>query len=291
MAQKVTLKVSAMVAAYVRPEAAKGDKLKAARGEVPLRAGDLGALLFFLSRDRDPDVRSAALGTLRGLPVDLLVSIAASPETPPLVLDALARVHFDKDRVVTAILTHPEAEERTLEFLVAQGVDISSGLPAGSGPDKMNDSEEEAHEEEPGEESEEALSKYKLLQLMSIGEKVKMAMLGDKEWRSLLIKDTNKIVSTAVIKNPRITEPEILAMAKSSELNEEIIRLICMNKDWIKVYPIRKALVENSKTMLPKALRFLATLNEKDIAALAKSKNISSVLARQAQRIMLTKKK
>jgi hypothetical protein len=126
---------------------------------------------------------------------------------------------------------------------------------------------------------------------MSIGEKIKMAMVGDKEWRSLLIKDSNKIISTAVIKNPRITDPEILAIAKSAELNEEIIRLVSMNKDWVKIYPIRKALVENCKTPLPKALRFLSTLNEKDMAALAKSRNVSSVISRQAQRLHMNKKK
>ena len=64
-----------------------------------------------------------------------------------------------------------------------------------------------------------------------------------------------------------------------------------MNKEWIKLYPIRKALVENCKTPLPKALRYLATLNEKDILALAKSKNVASAVARQAQRLALNKKK
>ena len=148
-----------------------------------------------------------------------------------------------------------------------------------------------ALEEEVDEESEEFLSKYKLLQNMAIGEKIKMAMVGDKEWRTLLIKEANKLVSTAVVKNPRITEPEILAMAKSSELNEEVIRLISINKDWIKLYPIRKALVENCKTPLPKALRFLMTLNEKDLVTLAKSRNVPSAVSRQAQRYILNKKK
>ncbi len=306
MAQKVTLRVSAAAAAFVRPETPKEEKLKGARGEVPLRAADLGTLLFFLGRDPDPDVRSAAQGTLRGLPVDLLVSVASAPETHPLVLDALARLHFDKEKVAVGILAHPNVEERTVAFLAAQGKHLHRAVPgAAVGNTGEGDAGDEGGEEEvdggdPGEtgegeageteESDETLSKYKLLQHMSISEKVRMAMLGDKEWRSLLIKDTNKIVSTAVIKNPRITDPEILAIAKSSELNEEVIRLVCMNKDWIKIYPIRKALVENCKTPLPRALRFLSTLNEKDIQALAKSKNISSVLSRQAQRLVLNKK-
>ena len=297
MAQKVTLKVSAMAAAYVRPDTPKDEKLRAARGEVPFRANDLGVLLSFLGRDPDPEVRTAALRSLRELPDDVLFSIASFPETHPLVLDTLARVHFENVGLTAIIFTHPEVEGRTLEFLAEKGVNIPAGDLPETDPDFFDAGESEGDEEaaaegeeETAEEPEGSLSKYKLLQLMSISEKIKMAMLGDKEWRSLLIKETNKLIATAVIKNPRITEPEVLAIARSSELNEEVIRLVCMNKDWIKIYPVRKALVENCKTPLPKALRFLATLNEKDLLALAKSKNVSSVVSRQAQRLVLNKK-
>ena len=72
--------------------------------------------------------------------------------------------------------------------------------------------------------------------------------------------------------------------------NDEIMRVICANKEWIKNALIRKALVENSKTPLPAALRFVATLGEKDLASLAKSKNVSSVIASQARRILMSKK-
>jgi len=204
--------------------------------------------------------------------------------------------------MVKVILAHPALDSRTRLFLADKGeggapagpakavIDAGAGQDAGEEPPEAesvvppgDDKEEPADEEH--------FSKYKLLQNMPINEKIRMAMIGDKEWRSLLIKESNKLVSAAVIKNPRITESEILAIAKASELNEEVIRLVCMNKDWIKIYPIRKALVENSKTPLPRALRFLSTLNEKDLAAMAKSKNISSVIARQAQRLVLNKKK
>jgi hypothetical protein len=107
----------------------------------------------------------------------------------------------------------------------------------------------------------------------------------------LLIKDTNKLVSEAVIKNPRLTEAEVLFIAKSPVNNDDIIRDICANKEWTKNYQIRKALVENNKTPLHQALRFLSTLTEKDLAVFAKSKNISSVIATQARRSLLNKKK
>jgi hypothetical protein len=295
--QKVTLKVSAMAAAYVRTDAPRDEKLRAARGEVPCRANDLGIILCFLSRDPDPEVKAAALRSLRELSDDIPVAIASFPETHPLVLDMLARFHYGNEKLAELILSHPAVEERTVEFLAEKAMESQADDIAECseilepGEDEEGNEDDAAGEEQSEPEDEEHFSKYQLMQQMSIAEKIKMAMIGDKEWRSLLIKDSNKLVSTAVIKNPRITEPEVLAIAKSSELNEEVIRLVCINKDWLKVYPIRKALVENCKTPLPKALRFLATLNEKDILALAKSKNISSTIARQAQRLALNKKK
>jgi hypothetical protein len=298
VSQKVTLKMSAAAAAYVRADVAKEDKMRAARREVTLPPGDVGVLLFFLSRDPDPDVKGAAMQSLRDLPEELLLSVVMSPGTHPLVLDALARIHGDNVGLAEAILTHPDVNDQTVEFLAGKGYgdsdeDLSGGDVGSSeeGEKTADDEESSAPEESREEETEEHLSKYKLMQHMSIGEKIKMALTGDKEWRCLLIKDTNKLVSTAVMKNPRITDPEVLAIAKSIELNEEIFRLLCNNKEWIKIYPIRKALVENIKTPLPKALRFLATLNVKDILALSKSKNISSTIARQAQRIAMSKRK
>jgi len=140
------------------------------------------------------------------------------------------------------------------------------------------------------EETEQFQSKYQMSQAMGVGEKIKAALTGDKEWRSILIKDSNKLVSVSVIRNPRITDGEVLTICKSSVQNEEIMRIICANKEWVKNPLIRKALVENHKTPLPAALRFVATLSEKDLSILGKSKNVSSVIASQARRILLTKK-
>lgn len=298
MAEKVTLKLSAAAASFVRGDAPKQEKLKAARGEVPLDAGDFGTLLLFLSLDADPEVKAAAVKSLREMPDDLLTVIAGSPETHPKVLDLLARFHPGNGAVVEKILSHPAAEARTVEYLAMKGSSSFAARPVAASRDGRDggvpgEGEEAAEEEGAAvdEEGEEFLSKYKLSQQMGVADKIKIAMTGDKEWRTLLIKDSNKLVSAAVVKNPRITEPEILAVAKSKIQNDEIMRLICMNKEWLKNYPIRKALVENFKTPLPSALRFMATLTEKDLAALAKSKNVSTVISTQARRLLFNKNK
>lgn len=140
------------------------------------------------------------------------------------------------------------------------------------------------------EKSQEFQSKYQMAQNMGVGEKIKAALTGDKEWRSILIKDSNKLVSVAVVRNPRISDGEVLAIAKSAVQNEEIMRVICANKEWVKSPLIRKALAENNKTPIPAALRFVATLCEKDLSALARSKNVATVVASQARRTLMAKR-
>jgi phage FluMu protein gp41 len=233
------------------------------------------------------------------LELDLL-EVVSDSEIHPRILDALARLHHDRQEIADLILLNPGVDACTAEYLAARGnalacrqlavageIEEPEPLPAANEP---LDNEEPMEDEEPLEEEDEGfLSKYQLAQQMAIAEKIKTALTGDKEWRGLLIKDSNKLVSSAVIKNPRITEPEVLTICKGVVQNDDIIRLICANKEWAKNYQIRKALVTNSKTPLAKAIRYLNTLTEKDIASLAKSKNVSSVISTQARRIMAQK--
>lgn len=230
-------------------------------------------LLFCLSKDADPAVRATALSCIKELPGEVIKEYLESTVQHPLVLEALKLL----------CQNHPEATHFS-------DVPIISDVDPESEQDKTD--QEDLEEEDPvNEDDEQFLSKYKTAQLMGIGEKIKMALSGDKEWRSILVKDANKLVSGSVIKNPRITEGEILTLIKAGIQNDEIMRLICANKEWIKSYKMRKALIECNRTLVQNAMRYLGTMSEKDLAYFAKSKNISSVISTMAKRLLLNKKK
>jgi hypothetical protein len=204
------------------------------------------------------------------------------------VLAALARLYLNSHPALLILAARNDLPEATAAMVQERLSQLAPQIPpAGAAQTPAEDD----LDEEISEESEEFQSKYQLAQTMGTADKIKTALTGDKEWRTILLKDSNKLVSGAVIKNPRITEAEILAIAKSSVQNDEIMRLICANKEWTKNYMIRKALVENHKTPLPNALRYMATLSDKDLSFLAKSKNVSSVIATQARRVLLQKQK
>lgn len=120
---------------------------------------------------------------------------------------------------------------------------------------------------------------------MTISEKIKLATLGNMEARTILLRDPNRLIQNAVINSPRITESEVLGLAQSKNTSDEILRTIMNRREWTRQYVLRLALVQNPKTPLATAIRFLGTLRELDVKKLAKNKNIPSGVQVQARKI------
>jgi hypothetical protein len=288
-AETIKLKISPPVAECLRPGQSAEERLRNLESAAAMEPFDCIMLIFCLTRDGDPGVKAAAQAAFSSLPVETLLAVAGSHDAHPAVLDAIARVHYQREGIAEALLDNGSLSAPACSFLqkiIEQRYEESDESDESDEPDEPDESDGVVAENE-----EEFQSKYQMAQVMGIAEKIKMAMTGDKEWRTILVKDANKLVSAGVIKNPRITEAEIATLLKSGIQNDEIMRLICANKEWVKNYNIRKALVDNNRTPVQNALRYLATLNDKDIAGYAKSKNVSSVISTQAKRILLNKKK
>lgn len=132
---------------------------------------------------------------------------------------------------------------------------------------------------------------YRMILEMKMGQKLKLALTGNKSAREILVKDSNRLVSSAVLKNPRVTEDEVLKVANSKGASEDLLRNIGRNKEWLKNYNVRLGMIANPKTPLTISMKLLDTLNEKDLAKVAKSKNIASVLASTARRKVEAKEK
>ena len=122
------------------------------------------------------------------------------------------------------------------------------------------------------------------IQKMDVGEKAKLARAGDKEVRSILIKDSNKQVSMAVIGNPRMTIQEVEIIAASRNVTEDILREVAKNKDWCKSYTVILSLVNNPKTPIPISLSFIPKLRTLDLRFIAKSKGVPEAVRNTAKR-------
>ncbi len=132
-------------------------------------------------------------------------------------------------------------------------------------------------------------SLFAAMQKMSVMQKIKLARIGGKEARALLVKDRNRIVSSSVLASPKLTETEVVAFAQSRSIGDELLRVIANNREWTKNYQIKMALASNPKTPQPQAIKFLNYLQERDLRHLMKSKDVPSNISAHARRI-LTKK-
>ena len=120
-------------------------------------------------------------------------------------------------------------------------------------------------------------------------QKIMLAIKGGKEERALLIREANRLIQVNVVRNGRITEGEIAFIAQMRSINEEVLRIITSNRDWMKKYPIVKAIVLNPKTPLALSLNFFKRLIDMDLKVLARDTNVAEVLRREAKRFLAAK--
>jgi len=124
---------------------------------------------------------------------------------------------------------------------------------------------------------------------MSVSEKIKLATLGNKEARTLLLRDPNKLVCMAAVTSPRITDGEVMTLANSRTVNSDVLLHIYSNREYLKIYAVKMSLVKNPKVPLPTALKFLQTLQEKDMKELARDRNVPQTIQAQAKAHLLKK--
>ncbi len=138
---------------------------------------------------------------------------------------------------------------------------------------------------------EEDLTLYQKLLRMSVAQKIDRALKGTKEERSLLIRDSNKVVAMAVIQSPKITEQEVAAIAGMRNVHKDVLRHIGTNRQFIKKYKIILALVKNPKTPPDIALTLLNRLAERDLKGLVRDRGISEFVRQAASRLLKSRKK
>ena len=142
---------------------------------------------------------------------------------------------------------------------------------------------------ESGDVSPERVSLIRRIMFMNAKDRMKLAMKGDREARSILIRDSNKVVATAVINNPRVTEQEVENIAAMRTVADEVLRLIPRNRAWARSYTIIHNLARNPRTPVPTVVGILGRIRTKDLQHLAQNRNVSEGVRRQAMRLSQTR--
>ena len=144
----------------------------------------------------------------------------------------------------------------------------------------------------PGSPEEQALEEKHLtitqqMMKLSVAKKVEWAnKKGNREVRTLLLRDPNKLVQLAVIQSPRITDGEIAKVALSRTAPQEVLQYIYNNRQLMKNYQIKVNLINNPKMPVAVSMRFLSSLRAAEVKAVAKNKNVPHGLASAAKRLL-----
>ena len=238
---------------------------------VKIDAIKLGVLVKMLESNDTTD-RDVAARALKEIPPEDITSLLSDSRLVPEAMEYFARHAGQRHDWIKALLDNTSLSEEDRALLTAASV----SLP----PNKKETPE-----------NEEDLNIAQRIMQMNVGQKVKTAMKGDKEARTILIKDTNRDVYMAVLKNPGLKENEIEMLTKNTGTNVEILRAIANNREWVANRNILYGLVMNPKTPVSLSIRFLSRLGRKDLEFIAKSRSLPVALRNNAKRMISSKGK
>lgn len=131
---------------------------------------------------------------------------------------------------------------------------------------------------------EERLSTIQKIARMSVAERVQTALKGSREERIILIRDSNRIVSSSVLESPKLTDSEVEAISLMKNVSEEILRLVGTKREFAKSYTVIHNLVRNSRTPVATSLGMLNRILTNDLRALSRNRNVPEVIRKAAQR-------
>jgi len=124
---------------------------------------------------------------------------------------------------------------------------------------------------------------------LDIRGRITLAMRGSKEDRSILIRDSTKLVAIAVLESPKISDGEVEKIALQKNVLEAVLRAIPMKRRFAKNYSIMRNLVYNPRTPLDLSLGLMKNLLIHDLKNLSGNKEISDTIRKVALRMFRQK--
>ena len=232
---------------FKRGDVARDVRLDAAQGTLAPKAFEQLSILVLLLEDPDQEIRTIADRTLNSIPVEALQSFLARSDIP------IGLREFFGDRGVFPAEIPPLAEFD--EPLIDTDPD----------PEGEEDAEERG-------------TAVQTLAAMTFPQRLKAAVKGTREMRSVLIRDPNKLIASSVLSSPKVSEAEIESFAKMANVSEDVLRIIASNRVWMKSYAIVHSLTRNPKTPVGMSLHLMHRLAARDLAKLAVDRNVPEPL-------------
>ncbi len=125
---------------------------------------------------------------------------------------------------------------------------------------------------------------YRKILTLNTAQKAILAMRGGREERMILVRDSNRLVSVAVLRNPRITEEDVETYSRMRSISTDVLRGIGHNRDWLKSYAVVVALVNNPKTPPSVSTNLVGRLRNNELKRVKGNHDVPELIRRMARR-------
>jgi hypothetical protein len=115
--------------------------------------------------------------------------------------------------------------------------------------------------------------------------RIQLALKGNKEERSLLIRDGTKVVALAVLEAPKLSDGEVEKFALQKNVLEAVLRQIPLKRRFMKNYIVVRNLVSNPRTPLDLGLGLMKHLLPQDLKNISANKEISETVRKLAMKM------
>jgi hypothetical protein len=112
--------------------------------------------------------------------------------------------------------------------------------------------------------------------------RIQLALKGNKEERSLLIRDGTKVVALAVLEAPKLSDGEVEKFASQKNVLESVLRQIPLKRKFMKNYKVVRNLVANPRTPLDLGLGLMKHLLSADLKNISANKDVSETVRKLA---------
>jgi len=127
---------------------------------------------------------------------------------------------------------------------------------------------------------------HERLRGLTLVQQIKAAQHGEVSERIVLERMYGKTVWEPLLRNPRVTAPEVARIARMGALPRPMLELICTNGAWLQIPEIRRALLSNPRLSADQAVRVLRLLPKHELKLAAATTGYPMAVRDVAKRLV-----
>lgn len=127
---------------------------------------------------------------------------------------------------------------------------------------------------------------HERLRGLTLPQQLKLAHTGEVQERIILERIYGKTVWEPLLRNPRVTPPEVARIARMGALPKPLLELICTNGAWLQIPEIRRALLSNPRLAVDQILRVLRLMPKHEVKIAASTMAYPHAVRDAAKRVL-----